>query len=221
MGCKYRYRAFAKFQPRRSRTNTERQYPLGVQRSGHEQLSPGCSQQVGRPTPLKPRGFGLPSHIPTPPLGLPPPQRSADLRIGAHTTPLQYSCSFLAPISDACTLSWNKMRREREGAAYERPQRCRRAHWKWPPSITEFVLVHFICPAEHSAGCPLCTRSGLRAPLKSFLHTSCVRLSTQTGALAHNGSGLRVPLSVSGTLQEPGCALQESRMRPKNLRYGV
>ena len=111
-------------------------------------------------------------------------------------------------------------KRER-GAAYERPQRCCRAQRKWPPSITEVVLAHFICPAEHSARCPLCTRSGLRAPLKSFLHTSCVRLSTQTGASAHSGRGLRVPLSVSGTLQELGCALQELCRFPKNLRCGI
>ena len=113
------------------------------------------------------------------------------------------------------------MRREREGAAYERPQRCRRAQWKWPPSTTEVVVVHFMCPAEHSARCPLCTRSGIRALLKSFLYTSCVRLSTQTGAPVHKGSGLRVPLSVSGTLQELGCALQELCRCPKNLRCEV
>ena len=34
--------------------------------------------------------------------------------------------------------------REREGAAYERPQWCRRAPGKWPPSTPEVVGGHFM-----------------------------------------------------------------------------
>ena len=101
--------------------------------------------------PSQAKGISHCRHTYQPPPGSAP---SAEVcRFGGrhtHTTPLQCSCSFLAPIPDACTLSWNKMRREREGAAYEHPQRCRRAKWKWPPSITEVVFAYFMCPAEHS-----------------------------------------------------------------------
>ena len=60
--------------------------------------------RLGDP-PLASKGdLGTAASHTKPPLGLPPPQRHADLGVGTHTTPLQFSCSFLAPESDVRTI---------------------------------------------------------------------------------------------------------------------